>query len=819
MTSPDPCLGIDLGTTNSAGVLFDGERPTALRMPDGGVLLPSVVRMDARGNVTVGARARRFLDSDPENTRHEFKRLMGSGRRLAFRAAKVERSPEELSAAVLSALRAAAERALGYAPSAAVITVPALFELPQIRATAEAARIAGFARVEHLQEPVASALTAGWAHGEDGAPWLVYDVGGGTFDVSLLETREGVLRVVDHDGDNFLGGRDMDARILDHVVASLERSSGRALSRSDPALGPLFRRLRAACEDAKIELGAAPGAQAVVSLPDPIVVDGEEIIVDVSIDARELDALIAPVVDRTVDVCLRLLERKGLAPDAIARMVLVGGPTMMPALRERLRARLGVELATDVDPMTAVAEGAARFAAEHGLSARAAAPTPERASDAATRVWLQYPAVSGDLFPYVVGRVEPGAIDAVRLERADGGFRSREERVDTDGSFAVQVELAPRAASSFRVVGSRDAKEIPTHPSSIAIRHGVALADPPLSRTIGVALGDGSVAVYFEKGAPLPARKTFRLRTSYAVHPGQAESAISVPVVQGEVELAHLCRLVGRIEVRPDALKDPLPAGSPLEVVLEIDRGGKLVASAHLPEQQIAFDGVLVLVSPDSTPQELEERLARLRARTEELYSDTRVGEAGQERLVAIDVRLDEAETELDAARGGDPDALEKLRRLLIDADGAMAEVEALRTWPELEETALEEVALAAHWVSRKGTEMERRTLDEAMRSLDRARTVKSASDFGKRLRAVVLIRTAAAMRDLDVVEAELYAAAARIGEMRDVQKARAQIEEGERALAAGNPDRATKAVYALWALLPPTEEARIKAHGSGVQR
>ncbi len=249
-------LGIDLGTTNSVAVLSDGDRVEPVRTADGGALLPSVVRIDARNNVTVGARARRFLDSDPENTRSEFKRLMGSGRRIAFRASRVDKSPEELSALVLGALRAAAEQVLGHAPTQAVITVPALFELPQTRATSEAAGLAGFTRVEHIQEPVASALTAGHMADGDSAPWLVYDLGGGTFDVSLLETREGVLRVVDHDGDNFLGGRDMDAMLLDHVLAELSKTTGRSLVRADATLGTLVRRLRLACEEAKLELPA-----------------------------------------------------------------------------------------------------------------------------------------------------------------------------------------------------------------------------------------------------------------------------------------------------------------------------------------------------------------------------------------------------------------------------------------------------------------------------------------------------------------------------------------------------------------------------------
>src|SRR6185369_741646 len=140
---------------------------------------------------------------------------------IGFAAAKTQKRPEELAAEVLKCLRASVQDQLGFAPATAVISVPALFELPQSAATSEAARLAGFERVELIQEPVASALAAGWTAAESKGFWLVYDLGGGTFDVSLLESAEGLLRVVGHDGDNFLGGRDFDWAIVDWAVGEL----------------------------------------------------------------------------------------------------------------------------------------------------------------------------------------------------------------------------------------------------------------------------------------------------------------------------------------------------------------------------------------------------------------------------------------------------------------------------------------------------------------------------------------------------------------------------------------------------------------------
>jgi molecular chaperone DnaK len=303
------------------------------------------------------------------------------------------------------------------------------------------------------------------------------------------------------------------------------------------------------------------------------------------------------------------------------------------------------------------------------------------------------------------------------------------------------------------------------------------------------------------------------------VHPGQKESAISVPIVQGEVELAHLCRLVGTIEIRPDALTNVLSAGSPVDVILDLDRGGRLSATAHLPDRGVSFPGTLVLVAPDAPIADLEAQLERLRTKTESLYADALVDETGRKKLVAVDALLDDAGREVEAGRGSDPDALEKLRRLLIEADGALADVEALRAWPELEETGLHIVSFALSWVSHHGSDAERRTLDEAIRSLERARAMRNAGEFGKRMRTVERLGEVAAMRDPEVVTRQLRHASARIGEMRDPRAARQLVAKGEAALSRADIDEARKTTYALWDLLPPEEQVRAKAHGSGVER
>jgi len=364
-------VGIDLGTTNSAAAVFDGERVSVVRNAQGASVTPSVVRLDKQGRVTVGTRARRFIEQDPANTAAEFKRLMGTDKAIDFPAAGLKRKPEELSAEVLKALRQDIADQLGTTIERAVISVPALFELPQSSATSEAARLAGFARVELLQEPIASALAAGWRADEDaGGAWLVFDFGGGTFDASLLETRDGLLRVVGHDGDNFLGGRDFDWRITEHLASQLSVVP----SRKNPEHADALRALRLAAEDAKIELSRGDRAQ--VTLAQPLVIDGQDVDVDLELTRAQVENLCTPLVDRALDVCVRLLSAHGLGPGRLARIVLVGGPTVMPLVRNRVAARLEAPIAEGHDPMTLVAQGAALYAATAGLDGRAQTQAP-----------------------------------------------------------------------------------------------------------------------------------------------------------------------------------------------------------------------------------------------------------------------------------------------------------------------------------------------------------------------------------------------------------------------------------------------------------
>lgn len=814
-------LGIDLGTTNSAAAMFDGDELTLIRASDGATLTPSVVRIDKQGRVAVGSRARRFLERDPENTHHEFKRLMGTSSVLSFPASGADRTAEQLAAEVLRAIRSDVSAQLGLEPRAAVISVPALFELPQSAATSEAARQAGFEVVELIQEPVASALAAGWSSDENGrGSWLVYDMGGGTFDVSLLETRDGLLRVVGHDGDNFLGGRDIDRAVMDWALERLA-ADGHRIARDDPAMAPVLARLRSAAEEAKIDLTRA--SSTLFAPAAGLELGGTTVDVELELDRATLERLLEPVVTRSLAVCERLLATHGLDAEQLQRVVMVGGPTVIPALRDRVRETLATTFHDGLDPMTLVARGAAIYAATAGVDAR---PRPTTAPTIARRgrqLWLHYPAMSSDLRPHVVGRVLEGdepAPDAVRFVRSDGGWTSEWSTVGPDGSLVAMLDLVRRTANTFRVEGRIGDAAIDVRPTSIRIVQGLTITDPPLSRSVGIALANDRVQVYLERGTPLPAKRTFVHHTVQSVATGERDTVLTIPVVQGELENAHLCRLVGRLEIAGTALSDTLPPGTEVEVTVEVDRGGRLHARALVPRTQQVFEQVAHLVVPDAPPETLALQIDSLKTRLEGSRGAAMRNHdaAAQDRLFDLEWRLQDAQQDVVSARGGDDDAAQRARRTLIEVDAELSEMEDASAWPELERQARHRVAWAVQWVETYGTPEERTLVQDAAAAVRSAHHERRGAELQRQLRVVTQLGTAAYFRDPQAWRHTFAEAAADVTRATDVVAAQRLVDEGRQAMRDGDDARLRGIVNQLWQLLPGDTRDRSLGHGSGLR-
>ncbi|MFN7974044.1 MAG: Hsp70 family protein [Acidobacteriota bacterium] len=809
-------VGIDLGTTNSACAVFDGEAITLVRSASG-TLTPSVVRIDARGRVTVGARARKFLETDPGNTRSEFKRLMGTKESIPFPAAGVAKKPEELASEVLRSLRSDVEEQLGFSPTRAVVAVPALFELPQSAATSEAARLAGFERIELLQEPVASALAAGWTSQDARGSWLVYDLGGGTFDASLLETREGLLRVVGHDGDNFLGGRDFDQAVVDWTLGELSRG-GIAVDRADPVHALGLRRLRLAAEEARIELSRQREVN--LTLGDAFDIRGTPVDVDLVLDRSTLDALVLPLVERSIAVCQRLLTAHGLMPGTLTRVILVGGPTVTPIVKRRVSEALQAPAGDLLDPMILVAQGAAIYAATAGLDARPQqAPKP-----GGVKVWLQYPAMTSDLTPHVVGRLVDPAADAKKRPACvvfrREGFQTAAP-LDEEGAFVGTIELLLRRQSIFAIEGrAADGTVIALDPASFSIVHGLTISDPPLSRTVGVARADDTVAIYFERGTPLPAKRRFTLHTVETVSRGDADSLLSIPIVQGEATRAHLCRLVGSLSIGGAGIQASIPAGSPVELTIEIDRGGRLSAQALVPAVSQVFEQAAQMIVPDVPLEALQSSFDAMRERLGKARAGAlRYGQrASLERLAALERSLGDIGRDLEAAKGGDADALQKSRRNLIELDGILEEVELERKYPEIEDEARRSYAWASDWVSTHGSPADGKLLEDAWKSLESALADRQLPEVERQRRLILQLGNSAFYRDPRSWRWLFENAASRVDGATDLARANALVKQGYAAIQRGDDAALRRTVNELEPLLPADVEERRLGFNSGVR-
>ncbi len=813
-------VGIDLGTTNSAVAVFDGESTVVVRNAQGASLTPSVVRIDGKGRVVVGANARKWLERDADNTKSEFKRLMGTARAFEFPAAGRQASPPELAAEVLRSLRQDVADQLGVMPTCAVISVPALFELPQSAATSEAARLAGFEKVELLQEPIASALAAGWTAAEGDGRWLVYDLGGGTFDASLLETDGGFLRVVGHDGDNFLGGRDFDWAVVDWALGELSREYGVDIRRDDPACARVVAQLKHAAEDAKVQLSRADEAE--FSFASALVLpDGRELEPELVMTRAQLEAAVAPLVERSIEVCQRLLREHDTEVGKLARVVFVGGPTVTPLLRMRVGEALAAPIADGLDPMTLVAQGAAIYAATAGLDARPAGPLVRRG----VRLWLQYPAVSSDLTPHVVGRVVGGDSGPqpkrVALSRADGEWRSEWATLNAEQAFALLVELQPRRSNVFEVLADDGTgATIPVDPRTITIVQGLTITDPPLSRSIGVALANDRVQVYFERGTPLPARRSFTHATVESVAKGAAQSVLKVPVVQGEHDHAHLCRLVGTLEIPGSALPRSLPAGSDVELTLELDRGGRLVVRALVPALDQMFDHVAQLLVPAADPEVLLASLGALRQRVDDLRAEA--FRRGMPQIIAALERaeqgLGDVARDLGAAQGGNDDAGQRARRNLLEIDASLDELEQAKQWPELEQRAVRTMTWSGSQVSQLGTEREQALFEEIAHAVERARDERNIRELQRQLRLASQLGETAWYRDPDTWPALFDDAVSHLDSATDLPKAQALVKEGKDARGRDDVVALRRITEKLWKLLPHDPAARRQGFDSGVR-
>lgn len=680
-------FGIDLGTTNSTIATLKGVVTEIIKNNADADTTPSVVSIDRRGATQVGQRAKNRIPDAPNDAYGEFKRRIGSKHIYEFKSSGEQRKPEELSAEVLKSLRDDVQQRTGELISGAVITVPAAFELHQCDATSTAAKLCGLDESPLLQEPVAAALAHGFQADKEKAYWLVYDFGGGTFDAAVIKAEEGTIHVVNHGGDNFLGGADIDWAVIEQILVPrlLQEYALPEFSRGNKLWERAFAVLKRSTELAKIELSRCDRTFIdMVRFKDP---DGEEIEFECDLTRDEVIQVAEPLIMRSVNICKQVLSDKNLGKEAVEKVILVGGPTKAPYFREMLESGLGIPLDFSVDPLTVVAQGAAVFAGTQRLTQQSAKP-PQ--SDEYT-IQLKHRPVGMDSAPMVGGKVAGSKTDdftgfTLELTNPKTQWRSGKVSLRPDGVFIAHLHTERGERNEFSItLHDPSGRQQKTTPDSLTYTVGAVVEEQPLINSMGIALANNEYDRLFEKGQGLPLRATRDYRTAHAINLGQAGELIRIPIVEGENEKADRNRHIDDLVIDSGSIRRDLPIGSEIEVTLKMDQSRLITATAYVPLLDEEFSRKVQLRHNTADASFLKEDFDAEMQRFDELKSKSSPDDKTEQTIRELERSpLMREVKELLAASEGDPDAAAKCEKRLLELKLNIDDAADVLEWPSL---------------------------------------------------------------------------------------------------------------------------------------
>lgn len=583
--------GIDLGTTNSAIAKFIKGEVIIFSNPQdyGRNTLPSVVAY-RKDRITVGNKAKEFLEKDPHNVVGVFKRKMGTSESFKIKSINESKTPIELSAQVLKELKTFVNT--GDNLDAVVITIPASFDTIQSNATKEAGIQAGFKQVVLLQEPIAASLAYANMKKEremQEGQWLVYDLGGGTFDVALIRIKDGEMKVLDHEGDNFLGGADFDNMIVEKLVipkicekfnfSNLEDDMKSASGKLNAKYYVLLRR----AEEAKITLSSKTSAEIVVDgFEDE---DGNEIDMEIVITRSEFNELIRPNIDGTIEMIKQILTRNSLKPIDLQFTLMVGGSTYIPYVRSRVEEVLQIPANCEIDPTTAVAIGAAYYSATKPKEIEKKG-TKTKTSISIKTSYNKASKEKDELFSArVTGNTEGLSF---RITRQDGGFDSGNKKLTE--RISEDLPLVDGAFNFFSlVVYDSQNNIIETDIEQIGINSGFGISGQPIPEDICLEVDDFDnpgktrLLLMFQKNTVLPLRKSITFPLNKGLLKGNESDHIVINVLEGShLALPQSNKGIAFLTINGNMLKRDISKGSDLEITISITESRDITVGAYL---------------------------------------------------------------------------------------------------------------------------------------------------------------------------------------------------------------------------------------------
>lgn len=705
-------FGIDLGTTNSAiAVMQDGDSVIIKSDDDQGDTTASCIAFNKKQIMRVGEKAKNAIEQEAiqnfknrkaakPNGYQEFKRNMGTN--YCYESTFMDRSytAEELSAEVLKKLK-------GYVRdenvTSAVITVPAMFEQSQLDATQRAAELAGFSYCELLQEPIAASIAYGIKATSQSGYWLVFDFGGGTFDAALMHTEEGIMKVVDSAGNNHLGGKDLDAAIVDQLlIPEIQNQYDLEETISGSAMKDLLQEaLKGYAAQAKIKLSSNDQwSEFIEELGEDD--SGDDIEFDITITLNQYEKVVTPIFQQAIDITQDLIKRNNLESSDLSSLILVGGPTFQQTLRRMLVEQVTDKIDTSIDPMTAVARGATLFASTKDIPREL-----QKRDITKAQLILKYPETTVETAEHLGIKIDRDASESslpetfnLEVLRTDGAWSSGSLAIDNDVEI-IELQLNTGKTNHFELkLSSSDGTIIPCQPSTITIIQGLKIANATLPYSIGIEVYDTLVAKQgvwplagLEKNKTLPAKGKGTYKTMQDVRPGVKDDVITIPTYEinfgKEGSKAIFNTRVGEISISGEDLPGFLPSGSDVEVTLSIDSSRRAKFELYFPsldetyEKQVASE-----IKTDISTSQLKREINEARTVAQELSHS---GNKDADKRVQ---ELDEAERLLDE-RSDDRDTKEKVKTSLTQTLIELDEYQEQGAWPKAEldlEDAIEDL-------------------------------------------------------------------------------------------------------------------------------
>lgn len=672
-------IGIDLGTTNSAICSYDGKNVRIWKSPEQNDVTPSAIYVDRRGNRYYGRKAYNQAPYNPTNSATLFKRFMGTSTKIELEASHLSLTPEECSAEILKVL-------YGYLPeeirndpeTATVITVPAAFNQMKKDATLQAAKLAGIGKVALMQEPVAAIMSVMRTSKKEGI-FLVYDLGGGTFDVSIAENINGKVNLLAHGGIEMCGGRDIDRMIFNQIVVPWLKENFTL-----PEDFLISRKYKTFCrvaqfatESAKIELSAMGASTIRLSEGEARAMDedGNELYIDIDITRDMVDSIIADLVDETVTATRDTLSKAGLTSNDIERIVFVGGPTNYKPLRDRVAFELSLPADIDVNPMTAVAEGASIFAESIDWSTashnrKATNETINTTIDLAFKYTARTSADTAKVMCVLKRELNGYTIQFVSL---DTGWSSGNAALKKN--LMITLPLSINGENRFAVkVFDEYGHEKSLGKAEIVITKTLAtIGAIPASHSIGVEVIDklGGVPVLeflVNEGDALPKKGSITFKAGQTLKAGSNDS-INIKLWEGDIQSPITDnRFIGVLKIAgTDIASGVVPTGADIECDYEMSDSGTINLEASIPCIGASFsnhnfysrqEGQLDLTDIDSLAEQGRSVLDRIDS-ISEIVDDPQLDSARKKAELAANI---------DSQEACDPEDVQKANNELLEA-------------------------------------------------------------------------------------------------------------------------------------------------------